>query len=74
MVLVQLASYTQNSKIGPYPPAIHKNKLKMNNRPSIKATTIKVFEENIAVNFQVLGLGKAFSHNIKSKRVKTKSR
>ena len=51
--------HAQNEN-GPLPYIIHKNWLKMDRRPKIRTTTIKLFEETIEGKLHVIEFGNDF--------------
>ena len=60
MVLGQMDSLMQQNEGGLLPHTTYKNKLKMDQRTKLKATTIKLLQGNIGVSLCNLGLGNDF--------------
>ena len=46
MVLGKLDSHMQKNETGPFPHTIHKNRLKIDERPKCETESIKILEEN----------------------------
>lgn len=74
LVLEQLDIRIQKKEVGPLLYTIYKNQLKMDQRPNIRAKTIKHTEENIGQGFMILDLPMISWLHIKTTGNKSKRR